>query len=132
MVGVVGPLGAGRLPAQLLDGAAQVADQAREPLPADLRPACRGAVVLVGRVAPLGAGVQVDVREEAEVQAGPAWQQLAGQVQRDPVRVGAQEARQADVAPGHQRERRQELLAELAVGDPRRAVLVRLERRANR
>ena len=53
---------------------------------------------------------------------------LRGEVERDPVEVRAQEVRQADVAPGHQRQRRQEVLAELAVRDPRRAVLVRLER----
>jgi hypothetical protein len=35
---------------------------------------------------------------------------------------------QADVSPRHERERRQELLAELAVGDPRGPVDVRLER----
>ena len=44
------------------------------------------------------------------------------------VGVGAEQVRQADVASGHQGQRRQEVLAELAVGDPRRAVLERLER----
>ena len=38
------------------------------------------------------------------------------------------ERREPDVAVGHDRQRRQEVLAELAVGDPRSAVLVRLER----
>ena len=93
-----------------------------------VRAAAWPTVLVRGRIAPLGASVQVEVRQQAEVQPGPPRQQLAGQVERDAVRVGPQQARQPDVALGDQRQRRQEVLAELAIRDPRRAVLVRLER----
>ena len=66
-------------------------------------------------------GMQVHVAAEAERQARPGGQQGGGEVERDPVEVAAQEAAQPHVAQGHQRERRQEVLAELAIRDPRRA-----------
>ena len=130
VVGVVGPLGAGRLPAQPLDRATQVPDEALEPLPADPGSPRRVdvAVVLVAGIPPLGSGVEVDVRQQAEVEPGPPRQQAAGEIQRDPVGVGTEQAREPDVASGDQRQRSQEVLAELAVGDPRRALVERLER----
>ena len=50
------------------------------------------------------------------------------EVQRDAVEVRSKKAAEADVAAGHQRERRQEVLAELAIGDPRSARLCRGDR----
>ena len=70
-------------------------------------------------MAALRAGVEVEVREEPEVEARPPRQQPRGEVERDAVGIGPQQAHQADVAAGHERQRRQEVLAELAVGDPR-------------
>ena len=72
--------------------------------------------------------MEVDVRREAEVEAGPARQEAAREVERDAVEVLAQERREPDVADRHEREGREEVLAELAVGDPRAARLGRLER----
>ena len=66
--------------------------------------------------------------QQAEVEPRAPRQQARGEVERDPVDLGAQQVREAHVAPRHQREGRQEVLAELAVRDPRRAVLVGLER----
>ena len=79
-------------------------------------------------MAALGVGVQVEVRQEPEVEPGPPRHEALGQVERDAVGVGAEERREPDVAVRHERQGRQEMLAELAVGDPRRSVLVGLER----
>ena len=73
------------------------------------------------RVPRLGPGVGVDVRTEAQVPARPAGQQPRREVERDAVDVVAQHQPEPDVAVGHERERREEVLAELAIGDPRRA-----------
>jgi hypothetical protein len=72
--------------------------------------------------------VGVDVRSQPQVPARASGQEPGGEVERDPVDVIAQQEPEADVAPGHQRERGEEVLAELAVGDPRRAWLGFLER----
>ena len=68
------------------------------------------------------------MRQEAEVEARPPRQELRGELERDALDLRAEQVRQAHVAPGHQRQRRQEMFAELAIRHPRRAVLVRLER----
>ena len=72
--------------------------------------------------------MHVQVRQQAEVEPGPPRQQVTGEIQRHPVGVRAQQARETDVALGDERQRGQEVLAELAIGHPRRAVLERLER----
>ena len=47
-----------------------------------------------------------------------------GEVERDPVDMHARKLAQPDVAVAHQGERRQEVLAELAVGNPGFALFV--------
>ena len=74
---------------------------------------------LVG-VPPLGPCVEVDVARQAESQPGPPRQEPAREVERDAVEVVAQEHPEPDVALGHQGERAEEVLAELAVRHPRR------------
>ena len=76
----------------------------------------------------LGPGVRMDMRPEAEIPARPAGQQPRGEVERNPVDEIAQHQPQPDVAVRHQRERREEVLAELAIGDPGRTLLCALER----
>ena len=66
--------------------------------------------------------------QQPEIEPCAPREQPRGEVERDAVELGAEQVGKAHVEPGHQRERRQEVLAELAVRDPRRAVLVRLER----
>ena len=128
VVGVVSPFGPRRSPVEALDRRTEVADERGEAIASDPRGASRLAIVDVARVALLRSGVQVDVRQEAEVEARAPRQELRGELERHAVDLGAEKVRQANVAPGHQRERRQEVLAELAVRHPRRAVLVRFER----
>ncbi len=61
--------------------------------------------------------MQVDVRAEPEGQPRPPGQQPRREVQRDALEVVSQEAPETDVDAGHQRQRRQEVLAELTVRD---------------
>ena len=68
------------------------------------------------------------MRQEPEVEPRPPRHEALGQVERHAVGIGAEQRREPDVAVGHERQGRQEVLAELAVGDPRNAVLVGLER----
>ena len=68
---------------------------------------------------PLRSGVQMDVRGEPGRPAGAARQELAGKVERDAVDVGSQQEPEPAVATRHEGERREEMLAELAVGLPR-------------
>ena len=72
-------------------------------------------------------GMQVDVRSEAEREARAPRQQARREVERHAVEVVAQEPAEADVDARHERQRGQEVLAELAVGDPRPARLAALE-----
>ena len=78
----------------------------------------------------LGAGVQSDVRCDAQSQPCPGRQQLGREVERDAVDEVSQQGTEAHVAVGHQRQWGQEVLTELAVGDPRRAGRRSLERKA--
>ncbi len=66
--------------------------------------------------------------QDAEPEAAPERQQAAREVEREAVDEVAQQQDRADVSVGRQGERGQEVLAELAVGDPRRAGLEGLER----
>ena len=84
-------------------------------------------VIVVGRVAGLCPGMQMHVGGEAEVEPRPSRQHPARQIERDPVRAEPEELDEPYVAPCSERERRQELLAELPVRDPRRALLDALE-----
>ena len=52
----------------------------------------------------------------------------AGQVERDPVDVRPRELVEPDVGQAHQGQRGEEVLAELAIGDPRAPLAVGLER----
>ena len=78
-------------------------------------------------VATLGPRVKVDVRSEAQREARAARQQVGREVEGDAVEVVAQQASEPDVHPRHERQRGQEVLAELAIGDPRPACLGTLE-----
>jgi hypothetical protein len=61
----------------------------------------------------------MDVREEPRPEARPGRQHASAQVERDAVDEVAQEQLKADVAVRRQRQRNEEVLAELAVRDPR-------------
>ena len=62
--------------------------------------------------------MQMDVQGQAGAEARAARQQARGQVEGHAVDVDAQQLRQAHVDLRHQRQRRQEVLTELAVGGP--------------
>ncbi len=128
MIRVLGPFGPGGLPVKTLDGTAQAVDERDQPGAGN--PGAAGALRagVGGRVLALRPGMQVHVGQETEVEPGSSRQELRREVQRDAVGIGPLQRPEADVTKGHQRERRQEVLAELAVGDPRAAVLERLER----
>ena len=68
------------------------------------------------------------VREKGWAQITPARQQRAREVERHPVDMVPKKTYQAHVYAAHQRERREKVLAELPVGDPRLALAVSLER----
>ena len=80
------------------------------------------------RVTPLRTCVEVDVRTEPERESRPPGQQPRCEVEGDALEMVTQQAAEADVHAGHERERRQEVLAELAVGDPRSTGRGALER----
>ena len=126
---VVGPLRSFGRPVELADRPLEAVDE--RPL---LQRADGGSFRGRGRlVAPvgepgLGPGVGVDVRPEAEVPACPAGEQPRGEVERDPVDEVAEHQPQPDVAVRHERERGEEVLAELAIGDPGRPLVGPLER----
>ena len=133
VLGVVGPFGAGRLPAQAFD---------RPLAGCRCSAACwsgliaaRGAAAAVRSVGvtALGAGMGVDVRAQPEIEAacGPAAA-VAARSSGIPSRLSRSISPQPDVALGHQRERRDEMLAELAVGGPWRPGLARARTRACR
>jgi hypothetical protein len=68
------------------------------------------------------------VEQEWRAKACPTRQQPDRKIQRDSVDVVSKELAHPDVHVGHQRERCEEVLAELAVGDPRSSFRQRLER----
>ena len=107
------------------DGLLEALDERRQPLERDLH-LCRLAGIT--RVAALRPCVEMDVGAETQPQAGPTGQQRRRQVKRDAVELVAEHPAHPDVAPGHERERRQEVLAELLVRDPGHAGRVALER----
>jgi hypothetical protein len=72
--------------------------------------------------------MEMDVREEPQVESCAPRQELRREVERDPVGIGPQQVRQTDVAAGDQRERGEEVLAELPICHPRLALDIRLER----
>ena len=67
------------------------------------------------------------MRQQPKVEAGAKRQEAAGKVERDAVNGNAQELSQANIHTRHQRQRRQEVLAELAIGVPGFAFPVNLK-----
>ena len=53
---------------------------------------------------------------------------MAGEVERDAVDVHSHQLTETNIGVAHQRQRREEVLAELAVSDPRFAFAITLER----
>jgi hypothetical protein len=70
----------------------------------------------------------MQVNQEPRLQPRPERQQRARQIQGHAIEFRPQQTTEADVDAAHQREWRQEQLAELAVRDPRRSRLQALER----
>ena len=66
----------------------------------------------------LGAGMEVEVGRQPQVEPRPAGKQPRGEVERDAVDEVAQHEAAARVAMRHERQRREEVLAELAVRRP--------------
>src|SRR3972149_4698713 len=66
--------------------------------------------------------------QQTEIEPGLPRKQADRQVERYAVDGQPQELTQPDVAAAHERQRRQEMLAELAIGDPRIAFPIDLER----
>ncbi len=117
---VLGPLRPFRLPGEPLHEAGQAVEQGRLPRGAHrLRCGLRDGLGPV-RVAALRAGVQVDVAAEAEREPGPRGEECRREIERDAVEVVAEQPAEPDVPVRHERQRGEEVLAELAVGDPRR------------
>ena len=79
--------------------------------------------------APVGAGVEMEVGQQP-AQPGPAGQQAGGQVQRQAVDELPEHQPAARVAMRHERERSEEVLAELPVRRPRGGQIGDLEREA--
>jgi hypothetical protein len=79
-------------------------------------------------MAALTAGVQVDVRKQPVTRARAERQKLRDQVERHTIEEAAEELAQSGVAVRHERERAEEMLAELSIGDPWSTVVVRRER----
>ena len=129
---VVGPRADGLGRAEALDPLAQAVEQSPERLEAEAAAGGRrrsfGSCRPVGRVAALALRVQEQVQLQRRPRLRPPRQQRGGEVERHPVDVLAQHESQAHVAVGHQRERRQEVLTELPVGDPRRPLGQAFER----
>ena len=78
-------------------------------------------------MASLRSGVQVKVGSQAGAEPRAPRQQLACQVERNPVHELRQQQPEARVASRHQRQRREEVLTELAVRLPRRVRVEPLE-----
>ena len=94
----------------------------------DRSPRGRGRrVPLVGE-ASLRAGVGVDVRSETQVPAVRPGSSRAARSSGMPSMWSRSISPKPDVAVRHQRQRGEEVLAELAIGDPRRPLLGPLER----
>ncbi len=70
----------------------------------------------------------MDVGSQAEVPTGAGGKQPAGEVKRDTVDIDPHQLSQPYIPVGHQCQRRQEMLAELAIGDPWLPFLIHLER----
>ncbi len=66
--------------------------------------------------------MQVDMRQQTEVETRAPGQQFAGQVERHAVDIHPPQLAQADILQAHQGQRRQEMLAELAISHPGRAL----------
>ena len=68
------------------------------------------------------------MHQQAGPEARAPREQPRREVERDAVQMALQQRAQADIGVGHDRQRRQEVLAELAIAHPRKARLVALER----
>ncbi len=62
--------------------------------------------------------VQAQVHEQRNLEPGASGEQGDSQIERESIDMEAEELSQSDIRIGHNRQRRQEVLAELAVGDP--------------
>ncbi len=60
----------------------------------------------------------MDVNEQGRREPGPPRQQTTGEIERNTVNIAAQQLVEPDVDMGHERQRRQEMLTELSIGDP--------------
>ena len=67
------------------------------------------------------------MEQEAQAAPAPAAEEGVAELERNAVDVGAEQVAQVDVDPAHEGQRHQEVLAELPVGHPGRALLPRLE-----
>ena len=119
---VVGPLGAVRRPVERRDRPPQAVDQ-RLPLNSlTVASSSRAAAsVTVVRVAPLRAGVERGCARQPRFQRERQGRSRAARSSGMPSRWYRRREPESHVPPGHQRERREEVLAELAVGLPRRS-----------
>ena len=124
LVRVLGPGRVARVDRQAGYGAPQVIQQGCATGGAHGDRCGRGAV---SRMASLRSGVQVKVGCQAGAEPRATRQQLACQVERNPVHELRQQQPEAWVASRHQRKRRQEMLTELAVRLPRRVRVEPLE-----
>ena len=105
-------------PSQTPHRPGQVVDQAEQAGPR-YAPALRSgrAAALLG-VLSQRARVGVDVHHQREREPRPERQQSTRHLEGNAVHVHAQQLVEIDVGVGHQRQGRQEVLAELLVGDP--------------
>jgi hypothetical protein len=71
--------------------------------------------------------MQVHMGQPRRPQPGAAREEGARQVEGDAVDVQAGQAAQSYIDPAHEEERREEVLAELAIRDPRLPLLIPLE-----
>ena len=118
LVVVAAPTGRGHSGLQPLDGTPEAVEQAADPSWGHLPPIAHGGLDVL-QVPPLRARVEEEVEKERGSEARPPREESDGEVERHPVEVDTQELTQANIPIGHQRERSQEMLTELAVGDPR-------------
>ena len=112
---VVAPFCGGELPDQAANRFVETLDQTLEGQSADLETPSALARMSHALLAP---GVQEEMREERETKPRPGWQESAGEIEGHTVDLGAGKRAEPHVAIAHQSQRRQEVLTELAIGDP--------------
>ncbi len=122
---VVGPLGSVGNPVQRLNRGPQTIEQTQQRPPREPTRLSDHVCFLTIRL--LCPGVPVEVDQQPGIEFGPPRQEPAGQVEREAVEVEPKQRHNPGVDVAHQGERREEVLAELAVGHPGLAFLVDLE-----